>query len=311
MTLKGIDISNWQTGINLSGLDINFMICKATEGMNFTDKQCDGFITQAKNKGIPWGFYHFARENSAAREAEFFYNQSKGYIGKGIPILDYEVWGKNSNDVTWCEQFIQRFHDLTGIWCMIYISASHCRDFAGSWIPDKCGLWLAGYPKAYTSWPNDKVPYSITPWKIVAIWQFSDKLRITGYNGNLDGDFAYMDAKAWIKYAGASGSSTDTPVSTPPMPDYEQLATEVINGKWGNGNDRKSALDSKYGSGTYDTVQKIVNARLSAPDYEKLATEVINGKWGNGWNRMNALNTTYGIGTYEKVQEIVNRRLMK
>lgn len=310
MPMRGIDISNWQTGIDLSKINIDFMLCKATEGVGFVDKQCDNFITQAKNKGIPWGFYHFARENSAASEAQAFYDACKGYIGKGIPVLDYEVWGKNSNDITWCEAFISKFHELSGIWCMIYISASHCKDFAGSWIPDRCGLWVAGYPRNYTDWTNDSIPYNITPWNICAIWQFTSALRLTGYNGNLDGDFAYMDANAWAKYAGTSGTSNDTPVSTPPMPDYEQLATEVINGKWGNGEARKKALNDKYGLGTYDKVQKIVNTRLSAPNYEQLATEVINGKWGNGWNRMNALNSAYGVDTYEKVQEIVNRRLM-
>lgn len=305
--MRGIDISNWQAGIDLSKINIDFMLCKATEGVGFVDKQCDSFIKQAKNKGIPWGFYHFARENQAIKEAEHFYNSCKGYIGKGIPVLDYEVWGKNPNDVTWCEAFISKFHELSGIWCMIYISASHCKDFAGSWIPDKCGLWVAGHTsQKITIWTDKSLPYNITPWKICAIWQFTESLRINGFNGNLDGDIAYMDINAWNKY---SKSSDNENVSTPPMPDYEQLATEVIDGKWGNGEARKKALNDKYGQGTYDKVQKIVNARLSAPNYEQLATEVIDGKWGNGWNRMNALNSAYGVGTYEKVQEIVNRRL--
>lgn len=202
MTIKGIDISNWQKGISLSPLDIDFMICKATEGLNYVDPTCNGFISQAKNKGIVWGYYHFARENDAAKEAEFFYNNTKNYSKQGIPVLDYEVWGRNS-DVAWCEKFLQRYHDLSGVWCMLYISASHCRDFNGSWIPDKCSLWVAGYPKAYTSWPDSKCPYSIAPWKVVTIWQFSSSLRLSGYGGNIDGDFAYVDKNGWKKIAGS------------------------------------------------------------------------------------------------------------
>lgn len=306
MTLKGVDISNWQNGINVEKLPINFMFCKATEGASYVDKKCDSYVNSAIKKGIKWGIYHFARENSAAKEAEFFYNNIKGYIGKGIPVLDYEVWGKNKNDISWCEQFIQKFYDLSSVWCMIYISASHCKDFANSWIPKKCGLWVAGYPTNYTTWPSDKMPYSVAPWPYCVVWQFTSSLRLAEFNGNLDGDYAYIDANTWDKYA-KSTNSTNTPTQN--EPNYDALADEVILGKWGNGNNRKTALNNMYGAGTYEKVQTIVNSKLQTPDYSKLATEVISGKWGNGWNRKNALNNTYGKGTYEKVQAIVNERM--
>lgn len=231
MAIKGIDISNWQKGINIIPMGIDFMFCKATEGRNYTDKTCEGFITQAKNKGIPWGYYHFARENDAAAEAEFFYNATKGYTKQGIPVLDYEVWGRNSNDVAWCERFIQKFHDLTGIWCMIYISASHCKDFRNSWIPEKCSLWVAGYPRNYTDWPAADVPYNVAPWKTVTIWQFSSSLRLSGYSGNLDGDYGYIDRTGWNKIAGG-GSATPTP--TPSKPSTPSTSGGIaVDGLWG------------------------------------------------------------------------------
>lgn len=304
MVLKGVDISNWQNGINVDKLPIDFLFCKATEGASYVDKKCNSYVSSAIKKGIKWGIYHFARENSASKEAEFFYNNIKGYIKKGIPVLDYEVWGKNKNDVSWCEQFIQRFYDLSGVWCMIYISASHCKDFSNSWIPGKCGLWVAGYPKNYTNWPSDKMPYSVFPWPYCVVWQFTSSLRLAEFNGNLDGNYAYIDANTWDKYANAS-SSTNTPNI-----DYNALADQVIKGQWGNGNERKARLNTAYGLGTYDKVQAIVNEKLKVqPDYNKLATEVISGKWGNGWNRQNALDNAYGAGTYDKVQKIVNERL--
>ena len=48
--MQGIDISNWQEGLNVHALDIDFCICKATEGVNFVDTTCDGFIQQCKDK---------------------------------------------------------------------------------------------------------------------------------------------------------------------------------------------------------------------------------------------------------------------
>ena len=47
MTLNGIDISKWQSGINLSAVKADFVIVKATEGIGYVDKSCDGFFQKA------------------------------------------------------------------------------------------------------------------------------------------------------------------------------------------------------------------------------------------------------------------------
>lgn len=204
--LRGVDVSNWQAGFVPHDLNIEFCICKATEGCHFVDPYCDGFVQDCISNDILWGFYHFARENHPKTEAEFFYNNCTGYIGKGVPVLDYEVWGEN-DDVAWCEQFITRFHELSGVWPMLYISASHCAEFTGSWIPEKCGLWVAGYPHDTSTYINEDMPYDISPWAFTAIWQFTSGLNIPGYVGSLDGDLAFMDETAWGKYAGFSTKS--------------------------------------------------------------------------------------------------------
>ena len=35
MSLNGIDVSNWQAGINLAAVPADFVIMKATEGTNY------------------------------------------------------------------------------------------------------------------------------------------------------------------------------------------------------------------------------------------------------------------------------------
>ena len=90
-----------------------------------------------------------------------------------------------------------------------------------------------------------------------------------------------------------------------------EIATEVINGKWGNGATRKKKLtDAGY---DYNAIQKIVNQKLgvSAPKKKtnsEIATEVINGKWGNGATRKKKL-TEAGYD-YNAIQKIVNQRLL-
>lgn len=257
--IRGIDVSNWQNGLKQSDLPIDFCICKATEGIGFTDPSCDEFIQDCIRENILWGFYHFARENSPEEEAEYFYNECKNYFGHGIPVLDYET--SNYDDTEWCERFMSTLYDLSDVWAMLYISASRCPDFEGSFIPMRCGLWVAGYPYVMTDWPQTEMPYNITPWEFAAIWQFSSSLILPGYCGKLDGDIAYMDSEAWSKYAGAETPEPQPQPVNPPKT-CEQLAEEVIAGKWGNGWNREQALNSAYGDGTYEHVQAIVNRKL-------------------------------------------------
>ena len=287
--MKGIDISNWQEGINVKNLDVDFVICKATEGIGYTDRTCDGFIQQCKESGKLWGFYHFARENNPESEAEYFYNECKGYFGKGIPVLDYET--DNYSNREWCERFIQKLHDLSGIWAVIYISAYRCPEYYGSWISEKCGLWVAGYPYTMTDWTNSEMPYDISPWSFAAIWQFTSQLIIPGFWEKLDGNIAYMDKTAWKKYTQSSSSPKED--DEKPSKTIDDLVMETILGEYGNGEDRKRMLGANY--------QKVQN-RIN--ELYVIAEEVIDGKWGNGWNREVSLN---GAGyPYAIVQRIVN-----
>lgn len=292
--LKGIDISNHQgkTGFTPHNYDIDFCIAKATESNGFVDPYCDGFIQDCIANDILWGFYHFNGTADPVSEANFFVENTRNYFGHGIPCLDYEV--ENENDRSWVEQFIQRVYDLTGVWCMVYMSVSWLPRFQGSWVCQKCGLWLAGYPYPATNWRYDDPPYGSYPWDFIAIWQFTSSLQI-GWVKGIDADIAYMDADAWMKYAKSSSTvKPETPVQ--PVKDYKTVIKQVLDGQWGNGTERSKRLNAAG----YDAqfVQDTIN------EYYEIAEQVISGKWGNGWNRQQALN---GAGyDYETIQSIVN-----
>lgn len=88
----------------------------------------------------------------------------------------------------------------------------------------------------------------------------------------------------------------------------EEIAKEVLAGKWGNGDERKKKLaEAGY---DYAAVQKKVNElcnTASLKSVTEVAKEVINGKWGNGANRKQRL-TEAGYN-YAEVQAEVNRLL--
>lgn len=93
----------------------------------------------------------------------------------------------------------------------------------------------------------------------------------------------------------------------------EQIADEVILGKWGNGAERIERLcNAGY---DYNAIQGIVNARFGKPavpakkSNEVIATEVIAGNWGNGVDRKARLAKA-GYD-YNAIQSTVNARFGK
>lgn len=94
----------------------------------------------------------------------------------------------------------------------------------------------------------------------------------------------------------------------------DEIAAEVVAGKWGSGAARRTKLAAA--GYDYNTVQAAVNARLSgkAPAPAKksnaeIAKEVISGKWGSGATRKSKLAAA-GY-SYAAVQAEVNRLLRK
>lgn len=84
-----------------------------------------------------------------------------------------------------------------------------------------------------------------------------------------------------------------------------QIATEVLDGKWGNGEERKQKLNKAGYS--YAEVQKEVNRLLSAnrKTESEIAQEVVKGLWGNGEERKKRI-TDAGYD-YKKIQGLVNK----
>ena len=110
------------------------------------------------------------------------------------------------------------------------------------------------------------------------------------------------------------GASTSAVTSSETLKSVDELAGEVILGKWGNGDVRKNKLTAA--GYDYSAVQKRVNEILSANSAQKplksvdeIAREVILGEWGNGAERIKRL-TASGYD-YGEVQGRVNQMIKK
>ena len=263
--LKGIDISHHQKGIDLGAIDTDFVICKATEGNGYTDEMCDTFYQKAKSLGKKLGVYHFARPdlgNTAEAEADWFVKETLGYHKEAMLVLDWE--SGDLTNVAWAKAWLDRVYSKTGVKPVIYMSASvmHSADWS-SVVKADYGLWVANYGSNNgTAQESVFDRYPLKYWSFYALWQYTSVGRLNGYNGNLDLNYFSGDSSAWDKYAGGSPSSSkpSNPVETKSTDD---LAREVIAGKYGNGEDRKNALGSRY-----DEVQARVNEILGINQVE-------------------------------------------
>lgn len=301
-TMKGIDISNHQRGMDLGAVadQIDFVIVKATEGLNFVDTYCDGFFQKALQLGKKVGFYHFARNNDAAAEAQYFYDNTKGYVGFGIPVLDWEA----DQSVEWVNAFVEKYYALTGIWPWIYANPWRFRQGE---VNENCGRWVAGYPKNGITDINYGVSNSLPSGYnvgLVCAWQFTSVGKLNGCSFNLDMDVYYGDAASWDKYASPNGDTVDTTPQQPSTPtqDAPEGSTLdlvyhiVVNNIAGDA--RKD-----YCGARYDEVQDFINHIYEASD-ETLAYEIQAGRYGNNPVRETVL-TACG-NRYQKAQDIIN-----
>lgn len=187
--IKGIDVSSHD---NFNGAqfkantescyrDSDFVIVKATQGVTYVHRQCDAIINRCKADGKLWGFYHYSAGNDPIAEAEFFYNQCRGYFGNGIPCLDWEsISNKSWGNSNWCRKFVDKIHALSGVWCLIYVQASGRSQVANC--ANDCGLWIAGYPDNRNSWEIPRFRYKCSPWETYTIWQYSSSAEQTDRN---------------------------------------------------------------------------------------------------------------------------------
>ena len=269
---KVIDISQWQGRIsedvwgnikkNVDGVIIRL----GYRGYGYGDLKLDSEfsynLAACKRHNIPYGFYFFSQAINAAEAQE-----EVALIAKTADIKAAElgVWidsetsnnGKGRADIISREQrsiAVQAFVDSVkargangGLYCGYY------------WLRDNLVMdkftntpfWLACYMKE-PLYKGDNL----------YLWQFSslNPFNIAGFGKALDCNYMYK------------GFGTQTAPSSPKK-SVEELAQEVLQGKWGNGQDRVNRLTAA--GYDYNAVQKRVNELIAERDTPKYITYVV------------------------------------
>ena len=331
MATQGIDISRWQAGKidfkKVKAAGYSFVIIRAGYGdalsyPNQFDAQFDEWYKDAKAAGLGVGayWYTYAKTLDAAkREAKSFLSKLKGKQFDYPVYIDIEEKSIFDKGMSFCDSLITTFLgelEKEGYYTGIYCSTGWITACVSEAVRKRYVCWIADY--------RGKCYYTGD----YGIWQDCAK-TVPGINsGAVDHDYGYVDYPSIIKAAGKNGypkSSTTVPSSptkpttnpTPAQPTakkktVEELAKEVIAGKWSAGEERKKLLTAA--GYDYSAVQKRVNELMkpttSTPkkkSVDEIAREVIQGKWSAGLRRKQLL-TAAGYD-YNKVQARVNALL--
>jgi GH25 family lysozyme M1 (1,4-beta-N-acetylmuramidase) len=266
--IKGIDVSHWQGTIDwdkVKAAGIKFAIIKAggSDAGFYTDSKWEANYTGAKSAGIPIGAYYFVGRDCVTAAA------GKADAERFIKILN----GKQLEYPVYMDNEAQPASAKAGIteaaiaFCETMEDAGYFVGIYGSAVSGFQERMDDSKLKAYSHWVAQyasKCTYSGE----YGIWQYSSTGRVDGIKGNVDMDYGYIDYPSIIKNGGFNGyekttadknkSGEDKPTSKKSV---DELAAEVINGKWGNGEERKKKLTSA--GYDYSVVQARVNEILS------------------------------------------------
>lgn len=297
--MYGIDISQHQ-GINfdMTKQQHDFVIIRAGFGLT-EDPLFRSYADQAERLGIPYGVYWYSyacEPSGGAGEARKCLEVIKGRkisAGVWIDMEDADRFKRQRGALTpyVCSGVCKNFCDAVaaaGYHAGIYASAS--------WFGPRGFITdVYGYDRWVARWYDGTDSKAAEMQGTCSIWQYR--------GAPLDLDLMFVPL-SWF-----GGHDEPSPVKT-----VDQLADEVIRGAWGNGQQRKRALEQAGYS--YDLVQRRVNEKLSAQpaepvnDVTDLAWRVIAGEFGNEPMRSIRLRLA-GCSDPAAVQREVNRLLLQ
>lgn len=202
--IEVIDVSQYQGNISWGAVDRPIAIIKMSGGDAglYTDSKANANYYGAKAAGKLIGGYHFAGGGNAINEADFFVAAMSPLEENDVLVLDWEI--EHPDPVGWCNAFVDRIHERTGIWPLFYTNGARLIAHDFSSVRAKCGTWVAWYGRD----PEGNLPI---PGNYV-MHQYTSAGGVPGIAGRVDLDAWFGTLEQFKKYG------WHAPVTTPPVP---------------------------------------------------------------------------------------------
>lgn len=323
MTLQGIDVSNWKD-IDVS-IARDFVIVQTTWGaggvnnLDLVDSVstiADKQMQRAYETGKKTGFMHYYMGGDANAEAQFFIDHCQGYLGRSIPMIDWEAQDNpRFDDPSAFEALLTAVEQRTGGPGIAYFQYSKYSTLKSICDKHNWGAMVAQYADMNITGIQE------SPWNEgsydCAIRQYSS----SGMLGNgvlVDLDKFYGDAEAWDKYvensvghaATSASPAPSTPAPTPQENIYivqpgDTLSQIALDHGWGGD---YWGLARQNGIGNPNAIQagQRINVAhgTSSPTYvvqpgDTLSQIALDHGWGNDYIGLAQKN---GIANPDNIQ---------
>ncbi len=290
------DISHYHAVTDWSRVKENcpFLITKATQGTGYIDPTLDTIIKNCESRKIPYWLYTFLNKGGELAQARFLVSTCKGKVGKYFVGYILDIEDKNpASGVKEALRYLEKLGGKVMLYTMYAQYSTYKAVIAGrgkntAWWEARYGLNTGKYSKAYPAHAGVDLHQYTSKGSLPGVSGVNDLNRLTG-----------TKPESWFTSPIGSENKKSAAKKT-----VEQVAQEVLDGKWGNGEERKKKLAAA--GYDYEAVQDAVN-RLAKPAKKSLteiAKEVIAGKWGDGAERKKRLEAA-GYD-YQAVQKKVN-----
>ena len=245
--LLGVDISNWQAGIDLAAVDPDFVIVKVTQDAGAYATSNPNHVEQISASlalGRPTGVYHYVgggdngNSDDALAEANRFLDavRATGHGSDVFYAIDWEA-GENSawGNTAYLSIIVGKVQSATGKPVLLYASSSSypwqvAQDYG-------CVPWVAQYADSDpTGW--DAAPWTDGSWGTEGrMHQYTGTGRVPGYGGDLDLN-VWHASEAALRALDPSGGPVvsappvrSAPAPRPTAPDGQDLLD--VDGEWG------------------------------------------------------------------------------
>lgn len=252
MKKHGIDVSKHQgvidwTKVKASG-KVDFAMLRAGYGRTVSqkdikfDRNYEGCVTNNIPKGVYW--YSYAKTVAeAVEEANACLQVLNGKKLEYPVYWDFEEKSQintgKANVSAMADAFCSTI-EKAGYKAGVYSMVSALRSYITDDIKNKYSVWVAHVKVNATSYTGHDM------------WQYSWVGRINGISGDVDCNYCYKDF---------TNETSTTPTTPLPTKTVDELAQEVLDGKWGDADERKRRLNEAGYS--YTAVQNAVNAILA------------------------------------------------
>ena len=202
--VKGIDVSKWQGEIDWNKVKksgIEFAIIRAGYGREISQKDpyFDRNYAGAKAAGINVGAYWYSYAGSvedAKKEAKVCLQVLAGKQFEMPIYFDLEEKFQFDKGKQFCSDLVKTFCnelEAAGYFTGLYMSSWFLKNYISEDVRARYTMWVAEY--------GSKLNYSGQ----YGIWQHSSTGAVSGINGNVDLDIAYVDYPSIIKKGGFNG----------------------------------------------------------------------------------------------------------